>query len=85
VDLVGLFAQFDTSNPPPGMAGIGYDLLLRRLSDIILAGAGAPSDSDVVQQAAVPEPASLILMWLAGVGVMTSMRPRVQTISMASP
>jgi hypothetical protein len=55
VDLVGLFNQFDTSNPAPGVPGTGYSLLLRRLTDIVPSGAGAGA-------LAVPEPASGILL-----------------------
>jgi hypothetical protein len=58
VDLVGIFNQFDTTNPAAGVAGTGYSLLLRRLSDIVPSGAGAGA-------LAVPEPASVLVSVLA--------------------
>jgi autotransporter-associated beta strand protein len=70
VDVVGLFNQFDSSNPATGVPGIGYSLLLRRLSDIVPHGAGAGAGT----RAAAPEPSSGLLIGLTAFGCLWERR-----------
>ena len=42
VNLTGIFAQFDTMNPLPGLSGIGYQLLL--LDDSSIAARSRTGD-----------------------------------------
>jgi hypothetical protein len=78
VDLIGLFNQFDTSNPAPGVPGIGYSLLLCRLADIIPHGSGAGADDSSDTHAAVPEPNSSILICVVAIVGMASARRRLK-------
>jgi len=69
IDLVGIFNQYDPSQPNPGVAGSGYQLLLRRGSDIVSS----------VGFANIPEPSSASILLILAVLLSGFSRRTLQT------